>query len=57
MDATAKAIIEFVQVMKESQQQYLKEFPDMELVKGKLSAFNMVEEFINNVYGDKDEKN
>lgn len=57
MDKTAQQILEFVQVMKESQQEYLKEFPDMELVKGKLSAFNMVEEFINNVYGDKDEKN
>lgn len=57
MDKTAQQILEFIQVMKESQQQYLKEFPDMELVKGKLSAFNMVEEFINNVYGDKDEKN
>lgn len=57
MDKTAQQILEFVHVMKESQQQYLKEFPDMEYVKGKLSAFNMVEEFINNVYGDKDEKN
>ena len=56
MDKTAHQILEFVQVMKESQQQYLKEFPDMELVKGKLSAFNMVEEFINNVYGESNEK-